>query len=279
MVPPRTADPPAASDGGRRPPARTDHLARRHREARRIAHHRRARAPEDAAAGIPADWRAGRGRRAGGGRRCQPRGRRRAGGGATACAPSRGAPSSSRSPRCWSRRRCPSSDGRRRARSPTAAKARRWKPARPSAACRRRRRLCSWRSTTPVPRPASRSCRWRPTAVEAPRWSCRSARRPTWTAWPSRCGSTRRSRTVGWTPRPGPWRACSASAPPPARRSNEDQLASLLAPYAPVEVTFDTPVLETASNGATREVFECRRAPAHRPPGRAGAARQGGRRE
>ena len=36
---------------------------------------------------------------------------------------------------------------------------------------------------------------------------------------------------------------------------NEDQVASLLAPYTPVEVTFDTPVLETASNGATREVL------------------------
>ena len=60
---------------------------------------------------------------------------------------------------------------------------------------------------------------------------------------------------------------------------NEDQLASLLAPYAPVEVTFDTPVLETASNGATREVLS---AGEHRLTARQAAqaaARQGGRRE
>ena len=36
---------------------------------------------------------------------------------------------------------------------------------------------------------------------------------------------------------------------------NEGQLTALLEPYAPVQVTFDTPVLETASNGSTREVI------------------------
>ena len=40
-----------------------------------------------------------------------------------------------------------------------------------------------------------------------------------------------------------------------SQTANEEQLAALLEPYAPVEVTFDTPVLETASNGSTREVI------------------------
>lgn len=37
--------------------------------------------------------------------------------------------------------------------------------------------------------------------------------------------------------------------------ADEDQLTELLEPYTPVQVTFETPVLETASNGSTREVL------------------------
>ena len=54
---------------------------------------------------------------------------------------------------------------------------------------------------------------------------------------------------------------------------------ALLEPYAPVEVTFDTPVLETASNGSTREVIS---AGEHRLTAREAAqvaAGPGGRRE